>query len=413
MTAPPSTPSALSSIALSVRVHADWDSAARIIDEWDQLAMRVGSEIYTAPTHARVWWKHYGRGDAAIVEVRAGDTPEGPGQLVGAVPFFIERRRTPFGPARVCRIMACDSTITVLSPAVEPSQAKEIWHTILSALEPRCDAICLGPLAGDTGVADAIDAGARSAAGCWERVWRRRIGSHSVFELPPSFDRYLSGLGKHQRKNVRRYVRRLQEERGGEVSIIRDPTGARNQFEEFVALHRSQWRAVGRAGHFDDWPGSLEYSRELNAALADQGRAMFVRVFRDSGPLAIHWGFVLGPTGFARLSARVVDQEWATFGLGRVGMTRNIEAMIHAGVSRLDSGPGEYDHKLESGATSHPLWSIWVVGAARAQQARMRFLWSASSFLNALYYRGWFLRIRPILHLAPRPLARWWTRSRP
>ncbi|MFO0829767.1 MAG: hypothetical protein U0572_16625 [Phycisphaerales bacterium] len=71
--------------------------ATPIAPEWEALAIREGAEIYTSSDQARVSWSHYGRGEIAIVEVRAADAGPDVGELPGDLPLFLERQTTRSG----------------------------------------------------------------------------------------------------------------------------------------------------------------------------------------------------------------------------------------------------------------------------------------------------------------------------
>lgn len=399
--------------ALTTTVHADWSSAERLAPEWEALALAAGSDIYTAPTHARVWWSHYGRGSPAIVEIRESGAHGEAGRLVGVVPLFVVRMATPFGVARIARLMGGDSTIVVLSPAVEPDTAAEIWEACIRAMLPRADALCLAPLSGHSGVAEAL-ASAAATAGASNRpllVLRRDIGVHTTFVLPDTFAGYVESLDKRQRGNLRRDLNQLAKRGELHAEVVASET-AGAEFAAFAEMHGRQWLALGKCGHFGDWPGSLAFSDQLTGELARRGQVLLLKLTSDGSTVGYEWCFVQGSKGFWRLPARIVDENWEKLGLGRIGMVKMIEAMIQAGVREIEAGPGRYEYKVKHGAVESPLCSVWIFPDASLARMKMKFLKEFIRLADLLYYRVWFLKLRARLGLGPTSLARWWTRMR-
>ncbi|MFM7135319.1 MAG: GNAT family N-acetyltransferase [Planctomycetota bacterium] len=393
-----------------MKVHTDWDSLAAVRDEWDALGIRVGGDVYTSPDYAKIWWDHYGRGELAIVEVRGRPEATGDARLLGVVPCFIERLAWAAG-ARVARLITADSTIVVLSPAVEPVHAVEIWAKVLAALAERCDIICLAALDGRRRVADSVLEASREAI---PEVATRRRGSevHTTFVLPATFEDFMQGLEKRQRTNLKRDMSLFARQSEPEVATISDRDGVAESFDRFLSMHAQQWSGEGKAGHFGDWRRATEFSIDLNRRLSERGRVQMVRMAASGHVIAYEWSFAYGQRGFWRLPARSVDPAFEKLGLGRLGMARMIEAMIAAGVREIEAGPGHYDYKVKHGAVETPLESIWVFQGTAANRFRAAMLAAAADAVHLIYYRVWFRRIRARLGRGKRPIAGFWVRLR-
>ena len=175
--------------ALRVEVLSDWSAVDAIEREWDELAERSDAEISSCPAYARVWWKHYGRGRLAIVVCRAAE------RIVGVLPMFIQR----IGPwpvgVKVARLIGCDSTIAVMSPAIDAAWTTEaVRSTVAELLQHHgCDVVHLGAIQGDTLHADAMRAAGNAAAEASSprfNVLERSIGVFTRWDLPASFEDY-------------------------------------------------------------------------------------------------------------------------------------------------------------------------------------------------------------------------------
>jgi Acetyltransferase (GNAT) domain len=379
----------------------------RVHEAWDGFVEDRGGDIYFTVDWLQSWWTHYG----------GGRTFEGllfrdGGDIVGVLPFAVERVRAAGIRVRLARLVGADSTLPVFTPAVAPGFEAPVLRTAADLLvsEHRCHAISLAPLSGESPVAAAAE---RVASGERFRLARSdSTGVHTVFRLPGSFDAYLAALGQTPRRDHRRSVRQL--DKGFAVSY-RTVSGADAVacFDRFVALHTALWRDEGKLGHFGDWPDSAAFTRELIVRMASDRRARFYEITAEDGRvLAVEQCFVLGDRCFWRLPARDPDPELRRFGLGRTSAAEMFRALIADGQTAVEAGPGHYDYKVRLNGEELPLRRVVVSGASASARVRTALLVRWADLLHLLYYRGWFLRLAPRLGRPRRPLWRAWIRSR-
>jgi CelD/BcsL family acetyltransferase involved in cellulose biosynthesis len=278
--------------------------------------------------------------------------------------------------------------------------------------EDRADAVHIGPCSGATGWLDAI----RHAA--WERRAGVRIvrdlesGSHTRFELRDGFDAYLRGLSKKPRSDYRRTVKRLEEAFTVEGDVVRDTETLEHEFDAFVEMHQAQWRAVGKLGHFGDWPGSREFARDLVATLSRIERVRMIRLIADGEVVSYNWCFALNGTYYWHLPARLVGERWDRFGLGRVGLIKMLEMASADGATAIEAGMGRYEYKERLNAVTVPLHKITLCRRRLLSRLRVRFTLAYGDALNLAYYRIWYQRAAPRVMLLRRPLWRSWIRRR-
>jgi CelD/BcsL family acetyltransferase involved in cellulose biosynthesis len=207
--------------------------------------------------------------------------------------------------------------------------------------------------------ADALAAafGARAGADGWT-ITREREEVCPILDLAPGldFEGYLATLGKKERHEVRRKIRRA--EATGEVRLDRstDPVG---DLDEFVDLHQEKW---GADGLFPPTPGGA------------QSRAFFRGLFEHCGPdglIALQFLTV----GGRRIAAGVwfddgetlyfynagVDPEARDLSPGVVLVARSIEMAMQAGRSRFDFLRGDEPYKYGWGAKDAPIQRLLVV----------------------------------------------------
>jgi hypothetical protein len=198
--------------------------------------------------------------------------------------------------------------------------------------------------------------GARTGEG-WTVV-REREDVCPVVTLEPGadFDAYLGTLGKKERHEVRRKIRRA--EAAGEVRLGRstDPVA---DLDAFVDLHQKRW---GEAGLFPPTAGG------------EQSRVFFRRLFElldGDGTVQLHFLAVAG----RRIAAGVwfedasawylynagVDPDARELSPGVLMSAKAIEAAILAGRRRFDYLRGDEPYKYEWGAVDEPIQRLLVV----------------------------------------------------
>ena len=138
--------------------------------------------------------------------------------------------------------------------------------------DDHCDLVHFGPCSGDAQL-EAIRGAVADLASEARMIRDRESGSSTVFELPDGFEAYLKGLSKNQRSNYKRNLNKLNGAFKFSVDVVRAGTTLEREFDAFVEMHQAQWRAVNKLGHFGDWPGSREFTRDLVQDLVADGVA--------------------------------------------------------------------------------------------------------------------------------------------
>jgi len=395
--------------SLSWRIETSLEPLAAMRDEWDTFVGAAHGDIYFTYDWCRIYWQHYAHGrQLRVFLFYAGS------ELVGIVPIVVERLWVGPVPIRLARLLGSDWTPAVLNPPILPAHAAQVYRTVVEhALRDfECETVSFARLSGEfTAAADLRQA-------CHELHMEAHLACdrprtvHSILHLPPSFDAYLAGLSKNERKEYRQGERRLMEYGPVTLRCHRKPSEIDAAYRDFVALHAQQWRRLGKLGHFGDWPQSLEFTRDLLHALAVRGRAEVVAVSVGNVTVAMELTLRFGNTSYWRLPARKTEPHWETCGIGRVARIKQIEALIGEGVVRIELGQGHYPHKLSLGAVQYPLYSILVARNHWWPRLKTRLLAAYADLLNLLYYRIWFCRLAPRLPLPRRPLWKSWIRTR-
>lgn len=405
----PVTISPPDSAALCLETYTCFEDAQGLALEWDDLSARLGGSLYSSAGWCEVWWRHYGTGrDLRLIAVRSGD------DLVGILPFFIERARLSIGRARVAKLVGADSTVAVIEPLVEETVASEAFSLAMAQLleKDRVDMVYVGPGSAASPYVEAVRLAALEISHLAQPLRDREYGSHTLFDLTGGFDAYLRGLNSHQRSNYRRKVKKLAGAFDVALDVVSEPSELEREFAAFVEMHQAQWMSLGKLGHFGDWPASLDFSWDLVRTLAPADRVRLIRLLADGQVVAYYWCFALNGTYYWRLSARLLGDEWDKFALGRVGVVKMIAAAAAEGTETIEAGTGSYGYKENLNARTLPQHSITICRRDRMAWLRTRFTLACGDVLDFAYYRVWYLRLAPRVRILRRPLWRSWIRGR-
>ena len=178
-----------------------------------------------------------------------------------------------------------------------------------------------------------------------------------VLTLPDvaDFDGYLATLGKKDRHEIRRKVRRA--EAAGEVRLD-DSADPQADLESFIDLHQKRW---GADGLFPPTPGgeaSRTFFRRLFELLGPDGTARLT--FLTVGERRIAAGVHLETDdGYLYFNAGV-DPEARELSPGVVMVARYIERAIRSSKRRIDFLRGNEPYKYEWGAVDEPIQRLLV-----------------------------------------------------
>ena len=394
---------------LRLDTFSSFEDARAIMPEWAGLVARLDGSLYSTPDWCHVWWRHYGADrKLRLITIRAGE------ELVGVLPFFIDRLPLFAGGTRVAKLVGCDSTVALFEPPVAHDEAADAFALAIRMLmtEDRVDFVHLGPCPGEGAQLDAIRCAAQELADFTQAVRDREAGSHTLFDMPDGFDPYLRTLSKNQRHSYRRNLNKLSRTFKFEVDVAVDGPELEHEFEAFVDMHQAQWQAAGKLGHFGDWPGSHEFALDLVRTLATTGGVRLIRLLADDEVVAYHWCLIEGDTCHSRLTARLTGEQWDQFALGRMGQLKMMEVAANGGAKTVEAGTGRYQYKEKLNGRTLPVYSIALCRRHPVSRLRARIALAYGDLLNLLYYRAWYLRAAPSVKILRRPLWRSWIRSR-
>ena len=188
-----------------------------------------------------------------------------------------------------------------------------------------------------------LDAFTDVLAGAGYRVNRSRQIVSPVLDLPSSYETYVQSLGKKERHELRRKVRRLETAGAASFRFAAEAERA-TVLDRFFALHR-----LSRGEKADFMTPDIErFFRDAADAVAPLDRLRLGVLRFDGADAAVLFGFSLGPVislynaaydpGLASLSVGLVSHAWA------------IREAISSGYTTYDLLRGGERYKYDLGA---------------------------------------------------------------
>jgi CelD/BcsL family acetyltransferase involved in cellulose biosynthesis/GNAT superfamily N-acetyltransferase len=395
---------------IETQVFESFDLLQGIQPEWDSFVEATCSDIFLTYDWCRIWWKYYGVGrDLSIFIFRAG------GRIVGIIPLFLENIRLGLLSVRVAKIVGSDFTLSQFSIPVKTEYMTQALKAFsVSMTKRKWDVLYLGPIAG---VYQDFERLAESFAQCLPEARHVVVGRHNVqtyFEINGDFDKYVSGLNKKERSNIRRSYKGiasyLPELSQPFESSFAQKSNFDEYFNDFVLLHKLHWNKLGKAGHFSDWPCAEEFHREVAEINQDLGRLRLLKVGKGDRCFGYEYSYKIGQKYYQLLNACSNEEISNDISFGRINFCELIKKAIEDKVILIDSMRGIYKHKLRLGGKLVPMRALYVVQGSVSANIKVLLLQATAYVVNFCYYKLWYCRIVPKLSLARKPLWKIWIR---
>ena len=206
--------------------------------------------------------------------------------------------------------------------------------------------------------ADALAAaiGAREIAEGWTlNVEREDVCPVVTFPEDADIDSYLATLGKKERHEIRRKVRRAEAIGPIELTHSTDPVA---DLESFIDLHQKRW---GADGLFPDTPGGAQsrvFFRRLFELFA--GSDDLALCFLSVGGRRIASGIHFATADSVLYYNAGVDPEARDLSPGVLMVYAYVAAALKSGLRRMDFLRGDESYKYEWGAVDEPIQRVLV-----------------------------------------------------
>lgn len=314
--------------------------------EWDDLLERsVHPPFFMRYLYQSIWWQYLGNDDLILISVRTDD-----GQLVGLAPLFAETNETGL---RQLSLVGCVDVSDYLDVLVDKDHVAEVHQTLLDHLARDSFAwdklhLCSLPYNSVTQ--------ARLAEAAHQRGWRAEVRQQDVcpvITLPDSWDDYLAGIKKKQRHEIRRKIRRLENQTETRWYSVDSAEGLAEAVEDFIFLHQKS-----AEDKEDFWSHDLIlFFKALATELAKVGwlKLYFIEVngIKAAAMLCFDYNneFLLYNSGYD-------PDQFAYLSPGNVLTSYTIQDAIRLGRQRYDFLRGDEIYKFRFGALAEPVYDL-------------------------------------------------------
>jgi CelD/BcsL family acetyltransferase involved in cellulose biosynthesis len=324
-----------------MRIEAHFESGgfSALRPEWNDLVRRSCCDtLFLTWEWQSTWWKHLGEGSLLLLGFRAEDD----GRLVGIAPLF--HAATDNGQA-VLYLNGCRDVSDYLDVIIELGQEEAVYSTLLDYLEhkaPAWDLVDLCNIPQDSQTYLRLRKMAEA------RGYQTLVEVEDVcpiIALPATWDDYLMALDRKQRHEVRRKLRKADNEADTRFLIVGPDQDLQSEMESFIELHqkstpeKDEFMDPTMQGFFFDVGQVLQKKGWLQLAFIEMDgyRAATLLNF-DYGDAILVYNSGYDPTRFRYLSP------------GIIVTARCIEHAISLGRAKFDFLRGDEVYKYRFGA---------------------------------------------------------------
>ncbi|MDL1901327.1 GNAT family N-acetyltransferase [Anaerolineae bacterium CFX9] len=314
--------------------------------EWNALLHRSTTDvIFLTWEWQSTWWKAYQAGELWIVSVHDDD-----GHLVAIAPWFVHNR----DGERVIRTIGCVDVTDYVDIIVDRECVEPVLEALASLLAEHHSAydrinLCNIPETSPTYLRfpDALRQRQFNADMVLQEVC-------PVIQLPQTWEDYLSMLDKKQRHELRRKLRKAENEAVIEYHVTTSEADFAHDVDIFIHLMRSSQPA--KAEFLDD-EKNLRFFRNILRVTFDKGwlRLSFLKV--NQREVAAYCDFDYNQHILVYNSGLVLD-EYAHLSTGIVLLCYNIRSAIEANRTVFDFLRGNETYKYRMGAVDTRVFKL-------------------------------------------------------
>ena len=307
---------------------------------WADPNQRLGwNSIFVLPAWLKVWWQEFGSGaELYLGVVRQGE------KVVGIAPLLVrEGRASIIGSADVC---------DYLDFVVAPDIARDFFNVLLDDLKEKgINHLDLMPLRPDSTVLTYLVDIAQNRK---YEVHCRQEGVSVEVDLPGTWDEYLAMLGKKQRHEVRRKLRRLWEAGNVDYHCLEVSQQAGDFMDTFLKLF-----SLSREEKASFMTAQMKsFFRSLAEAMAEIGLLRFGIVELDKATVAMIMGFDYNDAMYLYNSA--YDPQYNSLSVGLLCKVLCLKESIKRGKKKWDFLKGGEPYKYHIGGKEITLYNCQI-----------------------------------------------------
>ncbi len=299
------------------------------------LRLKWGS-LFALPAWLKAWWQVFGLGKELHLRAVKDE-----GRVLGVAPLFIEGGKA--------FLLGSEDICDYLDFAVIPGRESDFFEVLLCYLKAQgVRELKLETLRPDSIVITHLG----NIAQRWGDISAERVATSFELDLPSTWEEYLGMLQTKQRHELRRKMRRLEEEGKIVYEVVEDKGEVPEYLEQFLSLF---------AQSREDKASFLTREREeffhlISQAMAEFGLFRFGVLSLDGRVVAMvmyfDWdnAFYLYNSGY--------DPEYSFLSVGIISKALCIKEAIKLGRRRFDFLKGEERYKRHLGGREVQLSSF-------------------------------------------------------
>jgi CelD/BcsL family acetyltransferase involved in cellulose biosynthesis len=328
---------------MAATCHRQWPTHAAFAEGWDRLSQICSH----ASTFSSRVWQMEGVGQTLrpnalrLITVSRGE------ELLAVLPMEM----TPTGFLESTGHALSD----YLDPLVDPSAEAQVWAAVMTLIEDLWDrelkAVTFHNVRHDSPCREILpNAAAAHGLTCDQTV----VNNAARIKLPPTWEGYLESLDSHERKEVKRKIRKAQEQAQGHLTMMDGANWDEAKLNRAMDLieaadqTKGEWFAMHvrpmltRIGSTLAKEGRM---RLLTLMLGETAGAALLELPSARGPLLYNSGY------------DPAQRQWSP---GAVMFGLALKEAIEQGASVFDLLRGREDYKYKLGAVDDPLFRISV-----------------------------------------------------
>jgi len=310
------------------------ESFDSIYSDWKKLQDNsTAGSVFSSPVWSKIWWQQFGSGAKLCLGAVRHQ-----GKVIGIAPLLVNGDVASFiGSSDVC---------DYLDFVVEAGNEESFFHELLDNLKAKgIIRLDLAPLRPDSTVLTSLVKVAP------RQVWQVSCSREDVsveLDLPATWEEYLQSLSGKQRHELKRKLRRLNEE--GELNYRTSPDANRHDVDTFLRLFRDSRQ--DKAAFLT--PQMESFFRAVVSAMSEQELLIFNILELDEKPVAATMCFDYKDTVYLYNSGYDPDYGWLSVGV--ISKALCIKDSIERGKKRFDFLKGGEAYKHHLGGHELPLY---------------------------------------------------------
>ena len=379
--------------------------------EWDDFVASAGGNFFSTFDWCTVWWRHYGKNRKLKIHIyHAG------GDIVGIIPLFSERIWLFPTYLDVVKLVGSDHAITHFSLPIREDFIGDVISDLFPELiGEKHDMVWLGPISGLFRHIELIKDNFASPSQGGYATQVRNSGEQTYYHLADTWEEQMLKISKSDAKDLTYSVRRLlkmsKSPTDGIVTEYIDSDSFAGCFQEFVDMHQLNWEKQGMLGHFGDWPGSMDFHKDLAVSQLAKGRLRLLRIRFDGHTLGYSYEYLFDGTSYEVLISRSEEECFSKLSIGKINHSEKMKRDIANKTFQIDSMRGYYDYKIKFGGTAYMTKSIFVESRRFASGIRIWIFRKMSRIIHLGYYRVWFCTLAAHYPFPRSPLSGLWIRT--